>query len=134
MTRPRHIHPLCLLALFQLVGGPVVLMCVILFSKLSVPRVAEHGLALGVTKAWQSYEWQAAMDDVLHGEAGLPTTQKDKVPAKLKEAKEKIWAVELEKPVMAPACEATDCVPLPRSDGMATTRSHAPPIPPPRLA
>lgn len=135
---PHFLHntrKLYLLALFQLVGGPLVLLPVILFSKLSVKHVAEHGLTAGITEAWHSAEWQDAVDEVLQGEAGLPSTQKDKIPVKAKETKAKLFATELDRPVAAPEeMSASILLPWSRSNENASARTHAPPIPPPRWA
>lgn len=133
---PKHLHNtrrLYLLALFQLVGGPLVLLPVLLFSKLSVKHVAEHGLTAGITQAWHSEEWQDAVDEVLQGEAGLPATQKDKLPPQTKETKAKLFATELDRPATAPGrWAATGLLPWSRLHETAATRPHAPPSPPPR--
>jgi hypothetical protein len=133
---PHKYRPLYLLALFQLVGGPVVLLLVMLFSKLGVHQVAQHGFAEGISQAWNSAEWQTAMNVVMQGEAGLPSTQKgkDKVPAKEKDTKVKFFATELERAVGAPMCDDLERIPWRSGDVFAMTRAQAPPGPPPRWA
>jgi hypothetical protein len=99
---PHKYRSLYLLALFQLVGGPVVLVAVILFGRLSVEHVAEHGLAVGITETLQSDEWQAATQELAQGVAGLPVKESDKVPVPPKETKDKLYTTDLDKPVTAP--------------------------------
>jgi hypothetical protein len=130
----KNIRPLYLLALFQLVGGPAVLLVVLLFGRLSVSQVSEHGLAQGIAVTLQSDAWQTAAQEVLQTGAALPATERDKVPVKPQETKAKLYAAGMESPVTAPAAAATDIVPRARDDVSGSARAQAPPAPPPRLA
>lgn len=50
---------LYLLALFQLVGGPIVLLTLMMFSKIAVKNYsADEGVRAGVAKVFQSTEWK----------------------------------------------------------------------------
>jgi hypothetical protein len=135
MSRTLHnVRPLYLLALFQLVGGPVVLLLVILLGKLSVPHVAEHGLTAGITETLQSKEWQAVTHELLQDGTALPASDKDKIPTNPKETKAKLFVTDMDGPVTAPVCATIGIMPWSRSDVFACVRSQAPPGPPPRLA
>ena len=123
---------LYLLALFQLVGGPLVLLAVLLFGKLSVKQVTEHGFLAGITQTAESQEWKSAMQDLLQEAAGLPSDQKDKLPVKVKDAKQKIFAIELDRPTAIVLLETPPATPWSLSDSIVIARAHAPPIPPPR--
>lgn len=129
---------LYLLALFQLVGGPAVLLVVMMFGKIGTRHVSEAGLGAGITKALQSEEWRAAAQELLHEALALPSTgndtEKNKLPGKTKETKGKLFATDLEKPVMAPVISVLGTTQMSRTDNVALVRSHAPPIPPPRWA
>lgn len=123
---------LYLLALFQLVGGPLVLLAVLLFSKFSVRHVAERGVVVGIVETAKSQEWKSAMQDLLQEAAGLPSTQQDKLPVKVKDAKQKIFAIELDRPTAIVLLETPPATPWSLSDSIVIARAHAPPIPPPR--
>jgi hypothetical protein len=129
---PHKYRSLYLLALFQLVGGPLVLLPVILFSKLGVKEVAAHGFTKGLSQAWHGAGWQSAMEAVLQGDVGLPSTEKDKTPQRTKDAKEKLFATELERPMSAPIRDVVERVPWKPGDVFALARTQAPPGPPPR--
>ena len=132
----RNIRPLYLLALFQLVGGPVALLVVMFLGKVCVTRVAEHGLTHGISKALQSEEWQPMTSEWMQEGAVLPGTEKDKAPAKNKgkEAKGKLFVSEMERPVMAPVCEVKRVKRWTQSDAFVCVRAQAPPGPPPTVA
>lgn len=85
MTSPRiSVRTLYLLALFQLVAGPLVLGLVFAFAKITVREAPLHGLAKAVQKAWQSPEVQTALQAVTQetqdsSRSSLPKAAKDKV-------------------------------------------------------
>ena len=58
------IRPLYLLALFQLVAGPLVLFCVMILCQETVREAADHGVATAVSMAWKCPEFQAALATV----------------------------------------------------------------------
>jgi hypothetical protein len=129
----KNIRPLYLLALFQLVGGPVVLVAVILFGRMSVEHVAEHGLAAGISETLQSDDWQSAAQELAQAVNGIPAKQDDKTPVPVKETKGKLYTTDLDKPVAAPLISMEGRTPWLRVDMFAATRSQAPPGPPPKL-
>ena len=63
---------LYLLALFQLVAGPLVLLQVTVFTKLAVREVPSQGMATGFVRAWQSDVFQAVLHD-----NGQPAAKKE---------------------------------------------------------
>jgi hypothetical protein len=136
----KHLSPgsrsLYLLALFQLVGGPAVLLVVLLFGKVATRHVSEIGLSPGITKALHCEEWQSATQALLQDGSALPGTSKDsdKIPEKSKDTKGKLFATELEIPATAPEIAMVGTLEVSRVGTDASTRAQAPPIPPPRLA
>jgi hypothetical protein len=65
MGFPLKLRTLYLLALFQLVAGPLVLFQVSVLSKMVVREAPAHGISKAVTLAWNSPEFQSALS---HGE------------------------------------------------------------------
>lgn len=129
MTSPRiSTRALCLLALFQLLAGPLVLALVFAFAKVTVREAPQQGLAKAIQKAWQSTEVQT----VLHAVAQeTKDTSKSSLP---KAAKDKIkiigvaWTQEtfaLVAPNAPPVCE--------RTETWTPAWPQAPPGTPPRL-
>jgi len=58
------IRPLYLLALFQLVAGPLVLFCVMILCRETAREAADHGVVTAVSMAWKSPGFQAALATV----------------------------------------------------------------------
>lgn len=56
-----NLRPLYWLALFQLVAGPLVLVTVMTFCKLTVREAPAVGVAKAMSRAWQSEEFQAVL-------------------------------------------------------------------------
>ncbi len=130
----RHLY---LLALFQLVGGPLVLVPLIMMTRVVVRETATHGLVEGLTRAQESEEWREA-DGMLQHLRHLTVPNKDArgktsgAPEKSKDVKPKLdlalWAE-------SPACPLEGlpvAAPHSRWLPMASDWAHAPPIPPPR--
>ena len=125
----RHLY---LLALFQLVGGPLVILAVVFFSRMVVHQAAEHGLTVGVVKASQSAEWQkvaSALSGATYGQ--LPSGKKDPVPV-VKDPGGKLLGL------MWVGVTLPEEPPVP-CDGphlwvrtLTAAWPHAPPLPPPR--
>jgi len=59
---PRNKRWLILLALFQLVAGPLVLLQVMVFCQVTAEKVPEHGIVKAAGEAWQSVEFQRTLD------------------------------------------------------------------------
>ena len=125
----RHLY---LLALFQLVGGPLVIVAVVFFSSMVAHQAAEPGLTVGVVKASQSAEWQkvaSALSGATYGQ--VPSEKKDPVPV-VKDPGGKLlglmWegvTLPQEPPVL---CEG----PHLWVRTLTSAWPHAPPLPPPR--
>ncbi len=65
MASPRFsLRSLYLLALFQLVAGPLVLVTVMSFCKVTVREAPSQGLVKAMSAAWQSHEVQTALQAV----------------------------------------------------------------------
>jgi len=61
MFRCRKLRPLYLLALLQLVGGPLVLLHVTAFCKLTLDETPRMGMAKAAVAAWKSDGFQEAL-------------------------------------------------------------------------
>ena len=75
---------LCLLALFQLIAGPLVLVTVFSFAKVTVREAPSQGVVNAMSAAWRSHEVQTALhvanDDARDTSKSAPTkAAKDKV-------------------------------------------------------
>lgn len=125
---------LYLLALFQLVGGPAVLLAIMMFSKIAVKTFsAEAGTKAGFTKIFQSTEWQSfalTLDQTVNADG------KSKTPfqPQAKNAKLKIVSVPWSPPQILPFVffeVQPHCRWVPDE---SSAWPHAPPSPPPKLA
>ncbi len=75
---------LYLLALFQLVAGPLVLGVIFTFAKVTVREAPQQGIAKAVQSAWQNPEVQTAFQALTQesqetSKQSLPKATKDKV-------------------------------------------------------
>ncbi len=59
---PRNKRWLILLALFQLLAGPLVLLQVMVFCKVTAEKMPEQGMVTAAKEAWQSVEFQRTLD------------------------------------------------------------------------
>lgn len=130
----RHLY---LLALFQLVGGPLVILPLVMVCKVTLTQTAQHGVVEGLRQAPLTKEWQRASVVLLHGEAALPDShEKNGVPGTPEKFKEGKVKLDL-------AVWMTAAIPQPESAAIgrpcwrwlpsASTWAHAPPGPPPRV-
>lgn len=136
----RHARLLYLLALFQLLGGPLVLGGLMMVSKLmserqmtlaqSVSATLHHMDGLQDTLAGGAEEWSWTQDHGLLPPAKPQAPQ----PRKLKDGKEKLW-------VLNDLARFSWAYPGPLQtwmrgwhDPVPPRLAHAPPIPPPRWA
>jgi hypothetical protein len=128
----RHLY---LLALFQLVGGPLVLVPMLLMSKAVVRETAQHGVVQGFHQAMVSQEWCEVREMFQNG-AAPEWSSSTKAPGKKEKAKDgklklnfMAWT--------APAHLELEGVPVNRPAGewqpMASSWANAPPSPPPRV-
>jgi hypothetical protein len=127
----RHLY---LLALFQLVGGPLVILAVVFFSRMVVHQAAEHGLTVGVVKASQSAEWQKVASALSGATYGHPSNgQKDPVPV-VKDPGGKLIGLMWEG-ITLPEEQPVPCEgPYLWVRTLTSDWPHAPPLPPPRCA
>ena len=134
MKPPGHnARSLYLLALFQLVGGPLVLLSVILFSKLMVTHSSQHGLKAGVVEALQSVEWKTVTNAFMNAEQDAATNQAPLAPTKIKEVKAKCFAIaQAMLPLQIRELTSTK-LPMEWESVIVADWRQAPPNPPPRL-
>ncbi len=133
MGFPLKLRSLYLLALFQLVAGPLVLFQVSVLSKMVVREAPAHGISKAMSLAWNSPEFQSALS-----EGELPELVKSKQTAPTSDPK-----ATLEKAKMpcidwqaAPIVWVNASTPLQRMDGARTWTPawpQPPPGPPPRV-
>lgn len=124
---------LYLLALVQLVGGPLVLFQLTLFCKLTLNETPRIGMAKAAVHAWQSDDFQAALVSAqMPTVDDLKTTPSGNCPkVKIEKAKEPVipWmAVPINPAVLAVRCETPD-----RERFWTPAWPQAPPGPPPRI-
>ncbi|TDU68121.1 hypothetical protein EI77_03238 [Prosthecobacter fusiformis] len=131
----RHARLLCLLALFQLLGGPLVLGGIMMVARMMTDR--EMTLAQSVTHTLQKLgqdQMHAADDQECRDINGLlpPAQPKAPQPYKFKDTKEKLWVVN-DLGGFAWKCAHQAKNPHPDwHDPVMRRLAHAPPIPPPR--
>jgi hypothetical protein len=129
----RHLY---LLALFQLVGGPLVLVPMLMMSKAVVRETAQHGVVQGFHQAMVSQEWSEVRDILQNGGMMAEPSSSTKAPGqqeKTKDGKPKLdfaaWTM--------PALMELEGVPVKRPawqwQPMASNWANAPPSPPPRV-
>ena len=79
LFRCRKLRFLYLLALLQLVGGPLVLLHVTVFCKLTLRETPRVGMAAAAVKAWKSDGFQEALaKDFSPGKSGRKDDEKPK--------------------------------------------------------
>ncbi len=133
MDRRLKLRSLYLLALFQLVAGPLVLFQVSVLSKMVVREAPSHGITKAVTLAWNSSEFQSALS-----ETDLPDLVKSKQTTPTSDPKATLVKVKM------PCIDWQDArlvwvnasTPVPRTDGARTWTPawpQPPPGPPPRV-
>lgn len=123
---------LYLLALIQLVGGPLVLLQVTLFCKLTLREAPALGIADSVVKAWKSDAFQQALI------TGHPRTKDNQSPlpshdppTKLEKAKSPPMLWKPDAPLITAACVRWTMITRERI--WTPAWPQAPPGPPPRL-
>jgi hypothetical protein len=128
----RHLY---LLALFQLVGGPLVLVPMLMMSKAVVRETAQHGVVKGFHQAMVSQEWEEVREMLQDGVVS-GTSSSTKAPGKQEKSidgKSKLDFVAW----TTPALMELDGVPVKRPawewQPMASSWANAPPSPPPRV-
>lgn len=134
MDRLVKFRSLYLLALFQLVAGPLVLVQVSALGKLTIREASTHGIARAVGIAWKSSEFQANFAD-----AAIPDQVKSKQNAPTSDpkatlAKGKMPWIDWSADRLA---IMTISIPVPRQDATrwwTPAWPQAPPGPPPREA
>ena len=131
--RTGKLRLLYVLALAQLVGGPLVLLQVTLFCKLTLHEAPRVGMAGAVVRAWQSNEFQAAL--VTNGSARTGET-KSSPPSrdpKVEPDKSKSPIIGWKPERLTFAVISVDCE-TPRRERIWTPAwPQAPPGPPPRV-
>lgn len=129
VTLPRiSARSLYLLALFQLVTGPLVLLTVLTFCKVTVQHLPADGLAVSLSKALQSDELQALFSET----TDAPQNKSDKSKPKVKLDTAKLMLIAWSVP---PAFEVSNEVILwpMKAETWVSAWAQAPPGPPPRV-
>lgn len=126
------VRQLYLLALFQLLGGPLVILAVVFGSRLVVTHVAEHGVRAGVAAAWKSAEWEKVAHALTGAVPDAPASKPGKPVPPVKDDGGKLFGecwVNIPLPVTNVTAETDPTLwQMPRLPLWA----HAPPAPPPR--
>ncbi|QTN33233.1 hypothetical protein HZ994_13225 [Akkermansiaceae bacterium] len=130
--RSGNFRLLYLLALLQLVGGPIMLLQVSLFSKLVIQEAPRVGLLQAVSFAWDSPEFRDALADasVPWKNAAGTTSKEDKAKPDCPAAHDLPWNAD---PRPCPDDPAV-CGVLGYFRIWTPQWPHAPPGPPPRMA
>lgn len=131
----RHARLLYLLALFQLLGGPLVLGGLMMVMKLTAEK--EMTLSQSVAQTLEQMARFDAKGDVLrdwNDDDSLPPANPEPKPRKVKDSKDKLWAVnDLGKVVWA-KLEPMKMAVTAWHDPVPRRLANAPPLPPPRAA
>lgn len=131
----RHARLLYLLALFQLLGGPLVLGGLMMVTRLMADR--EMTLAQSVSHTLETLEGTATIgagEWTWSADEGLlpPAKPQGPTPAKLKDSKAKLWALN---DFAQPGWQRPAALKIPTGPGhdpVPHRRAQAPPLPPPR--
>lgn len=133
MSLSPKLRTLYLLALFQLVAGPAVLVGVMVLGKLTVQEAPRHGVAVALAKAWKSAEFQTLL---LSAQADLSPAS-SKAPAPDSQSKPEMakvhWAAWAGERPQVFESEMSGAL-LSRLSVWTPAWPQAPPGPPPRVA
>lgn len=124
---------LYLLALVQLVGGPLVLMQVTVFCKLAFREAPRVGMAHAASAAWRSQEMQTALTaaDIAKTDGDKTDSDKGGKKQKLEKAKQPVIPWKTSSPLEA--AESSLCKIAGRTRTWTPDWPHPPPGPPPRM-
>ena len=129
----RHARLLYLLALFQLLGGPLVLGGLMMVMKLTAEK--EMTLSQSVVQTLERMARFEAGADVLgewNGDDSLPPAKPEPKPRKVKDSKDKLWAVNDLGRVLWAKLEPLKMAAMAWHDPVPRRLANAPPLPPPR--
>ena len=127
-----RVRVLCLLALLQVVGGPLVLVGVATLGKVMVKETAQHGVVAGISRAVESEEWLRTCDVIVDAVTDHADTKAPNGKSKEKDLKSKMMSIAWAgTPVVAGRLmqqepPGGDPVPL------ISAWPNGPPVPPPR--
>jgi len=130
---PRKKQWLILLALFQLVAGPLVLLQVMVFCQVTAEKAPEQGIVKAAAEAWHSAEFQRTLDvaaNLKRQDQPLPGTPEKTFQPETKKIFGTLW-----EPLSGLVRPHAD--PLPGTElrrGWTPVCQSAPPGPPPRVA
>jgi len=133
MDRRLKLRSLYLLALFQLVAGPLVLFQVSILSKMVVREAPAHGITKALALAWESPDFQSTLSeaeqpDLVESKQTTPTSN-----PKASLVKMKMPCIDWQDARLVWTNAST---PVPRTDGARTWTPawpQPPPGPPPRV-
>jgi hypothetical protein len=126
----RHLY---LLALFQLVGGPLVILAVVFFCRMTAQHATDHGVTTGIVKVWQSPEWEAVAQ-ALVGMA--QERQRSHAPDTVPPVQDPFGklVVEVGNLLQVPCPQSTVALPPTGNNGLRDAGwPQAPPSPPPKI-
>jgi hypothetical protein len=132
----RHLY---LLALFQLVGGPLVLVPMLMMSTAVVRETAQHGVVKGLHEVVVSQEWSEVREIIQNGGIvpELSSSTKAPAPGKQEKAKDGKPKVDFAVRTVFTALVELEGVSVKRPAWewrpMASSWANAPPSPPPRV-
>lgn len=132
MHFPFSLRHLYLLALFQLVGGPLILLSVMTVTKIAADHAQQHGFIAGLHTVLQTETWQTAAETVADQANATQPAASSETPAKKLDTKEKIPAANWmdSAALCAPKLAATP--PMWELPWLVSASPQAPPLPPPR--
>ncbi len=130
----RRVRLLCLLALLQVAGGPLVLVGVAALGKVMVKETLQHGVVPGVSRALESGEWHDACDLIANAVADHPDTGVPNGTPKAKDLKPNLISIVWTGTLALPDRPAEAEPPGRDPARLISAWPDGPPVPPPRPA
>ena len=131
--RTGKLRYLYLLALAQLVGGPLVLLQVTVFCKLALHEAPRVGMARAAAGAWNSSAFQATLTATAIAKAGETRTLPPTGDSKLKLEKTKLPVIPWEPSPLVFSVLSRHCKIADRARTWSPAWPQAPPGPPPKV-
>lgn len=129
---PRRVRQLCLLALLQVAGGPLVLVGVAALGKVMVKETVQHGIAPGVARALESEEWRGGCELIADAVAGKPDQRAPDGKPTFKDLKPKMVSIAWYGTPGQPECPAEVEPPGRDPARLISAWPDGPAVPPPR--
>jgi len=129
----RKVRFLYWLALAQLVGGPLMLLQVTVFCKLTLQEAPRAGLSKAAVRAWQSDDFQIVLASAKSVRTKESTSLPPTLDPKLKPETPKLPMIPWESAPLALSLLSEHCEITDRAWTWTPAWPHAPPGPPPRV-